>query len=195
MGRLVDGTLTDTFPTSVPGSVLHDLAEAGVIADPYVGVNEEATQWVADADFRYETTIDIHDRPGHQDLVAHGIDTDAVLRLDGVEFARTRNQHRGYRFDLRALADPGRHTLSIDLLSPMRSARDFEERVEAKPLVGDTPPYNAIRKMACSFSSDWGPHLPTAALWKPVETTAPLDEARLVARPVLRSANDLVVTR
>lgn len=120
------------------------------------------------------------------DLVAHGIDTDAVLRLDGVEFARTCNQHRGYRFDLRSHAGPGRHTLSIDLLSPRKAAYDFTEQVESVPVVGDNPPWNAIRKMACSFSSDWGPALPAAALWKPVELEtwddARLDEVRCRAR-------------
>ncbi|GAB3537952.1 glycoside hydrolase family 2 protein [Arthrobacter tecti] len=168
MGQLANGVVKTYFPASVPGSVLHDLVKARVIDDPYVGLGESSASWVAEADFRYESVIEVENGDDRIDLVAHGLDTDAVLRLDGVEIGRTRNQHRTYRFDLRSHTGPGSHVISIDLLSAVRSARAFEDRIEPKPLVGDTPPYNAIRKMACSFSSDWGPHLPTSGLWKPI---------------------------
>lgn len=46
-------------------------------------------------------------------------------------------------------------------------------------------PYNAIRKMACSFGWDRGPDLQTAGLWKPVRLER-WDTARLAeVRPLV----------
>lgn len=178
-------------PTTVPGSVHTDLLSAGLIRDPYVGQGEADSRWVCDADWRYEVAIEVAaSGTSRLDLVADGLDTDATLRINGVEFAHTRNQHRSYRFDLAAIAGTGRHRLSIDFASPIRSARDFEARAGAMPMVGDAAPYNAIRKMACSFGSDWGPHLPTSGIWKPIALeswhTARLD----VVRPDVRVDDD-----
>lgn len=35
-------------------------------------------------------------------------------------------------------------------------------------IIKECLPYSAIRKMACSFGSDWGPQLPNARIWKPL---------------------------
>ena len=187
MGVLTEGECEDWNPAKVPGSVLDDLVNAGIINDPSVGKGEAQAQWVVERDFRYETVLDVGTKSECFDLVVHGLDTDAVLRLDGKEFAHTRNQHREFRFDLRTLTSPGKHVLTIDLLSPLRSAREFESRVESKPLVGDTLPYNAIRKMACSFTSDWGPRLATSGIWKSVEleTWDLIRIEEVLCRPVL----------
>ena len=66
------------LPARVPGSVQGDLLAAGLIPDPYVGLNEAAVQWVGLTDWEYRTTISADAgllARGHVDLVFDGLDT------------------------------------------------------------------------------------------------------------------------
>ena len=167
-GPVPDG-LPDAIAATVPGTVHTDLLAAGLIPDPYLDLNEREVQWIAECDVRYRTAFDLVDE-GHEriDLVTEGLDTVATVTLNDVVLGRTKNQHRSYRFDVRPAVRAAGNELVVDLESPLRAARDSERRIGAKPLVADALPYNALRKMACSFGWDWGPTLTTSGIWKPV---------------------------
>ncbi len=47
------------YPATVPGDVRLALLRAGVIPDPFIGQNNEASKWVADATWDYENTLDL----------------------------------------------------------------------------------------------------------------------------------------
>ncbi len=130
-------------------------------------------QWIGECDVRYETSFDA-DASGHDrvDLVLDGLDTVSTVTVNGTEVGRTKNQHRSYRFDVRELLHPTGNALVVDLDAPLRAARESQDRIGAKPLVGDALPYNALRKMACNFGWDWGPTLTTSGIWKPVRLHA-----------------------
>lgn len=157
-----------SVPATVPGCVHTDLLDAGLIPDPYDGSNEKLVQWIGEADAQYRTTFAFVDE-GHErvDLVAQGLDTVACVTLNGTEVGRTKNQHRSYRFDVRSLLSE-ENQLVVDLDAPLRAARESEQRIGAKPLVGDALPYNALRKMASNFGWDWGPTLTTSGIWAPI---------------------------
>jgi beta-mannosidase len=167
-----------TYPAQVPGCVHTDLIAAGVIADPYLDGNEAALTWTYSIDWRYATVLDPRDLPltptGPQervDLVFDGIDTVGTVRLgsgsDKIELGPTYNMHRGYRFDTSPHVGSGSLELEVDLHSATAYAEAERQRLGDR-LRAYTPPYNFIRKMACSFGWDWGPDLRTAGLWKPV---------------------------
>ncbi|MEO8749126.1 MAG: glycoside hydrolase family 2 protein, partial [Allobranchiibius sp.] len=160
--------IPDSVPATVPGCVHTDLLDAGLIPDPYDGSSEKLVQWIGEADAQYRTTFAFVDE-GHErvDLVAQGLDTVACVTLNGTEVGRTKNQHRSYRFDVRSLLSE-ENQLVVDLDAPLRAARESEQRIGAKPLVGDALPYNALRKMASNFGWDWGPTLTTSGIWAPV---------------------------
>ena len=131
-----------------------------------------------DIDWRYATVLDPGDLPltptGPQervDLVFDGIDTVATVRVGGgpdkIELGRTYNMHRSYRFDISPYVGGGSLDLEVDLHSATAYAEAERQRLGDRPRAY-TPPYNFIRKMACSFGWDWGPDLRTAGLWKPV---------------------------
>jgi beta-mannosidase len=127
------------------------------------------------------------------DLVFQGIDTVGIVRLvpmhaepfdkvrtalveahpstgsgrSKIELGRTYNMHRSYRFDISPHLDGNSVELEVDLQSATAYAEAERERLEDRPRAYG-PPYNFIRKMACSFGWDWGPDLRTAGLWKPV---------------------------
>jgi beta-mannosidase len=157
---------------TVPGSVHLDLLAAGVIPDPYVDDNERAVAWVGRVDWRYETVFDWDGEDSGQDddqvdLVALGLDTVASVELNGAVVSRTANMHRSYRFPVAELLRPGRNELAVTFTAGLDAAEAASTALGPRPH-GNLHPYNAIRKMACSFGWDWGPELVTAGIWRPI---------------------------
>ncbi len=60
------------------------------------------------------------------DLVAEGLDTVAHVTLNGVEIARTRNQHRTYRWRVDGILREGENRLRVEFASPIAYARERE---------------------------------------------------------------------
>ncbi|MDX3660034.1 glycoside hydrolase family 2 protein [Streptomyces sp. ID05-26A] len=188
--RAVGGPVPDfladrELPAQVPGSTHLDLMAADLIPDPYLDSNEAELTWSHRVDWQYSTTFQAQaPQAGERvELVFDGIDTVATIELNGDLLGHTVNMHRAYRFDVgRSLRDGGN-----DLTVTLRSALAHAEQAEAE--LGRRQrayphPYNAIRKMACSFGWDWGPDLQTAGLWKPVRLER-WDTARLTqVRPL-----------
>ncbi|GIF15578.1 beta-mannosidase [Actinoplanes teichomyceticus] len=164
-----DGIAAVPVPATVPGTVHTDLLAAELIPDPYLGENEAALVWFHRSSWLYETALQAAPAaPGERvDLVFDGLDTVATITLDGAELGRTANMHRGYRFDVRDRLRGAAVPLSVRF----DSALEYAEQVQK--VLGERPrpyphPFNAVRKMACSFGWDWGPDLQTAGIWKPV---------------------------
>ncbi|MFF3441831.1 glycoside hydrolase family 2 protein [Streptosporangium sp. NPDC002721] len=178
-------------PAVVPGCVHTDLLAAGLIPDPYLDDNEVRLAWIGRTTWAYETIFQWSaDEHANTDLVCEGLDTVATLLLNGVEVARTANQHRSYRFPVRHLLEEGDNRLTVIF----DSAYEYAERL--REALGDRPgaykePYQFIRKMASNFGWDWGPTLVTAGIWKPIAleswTGARLAQVRplITTRPAL----------
>ena len=162
--------LPAVVPAAVPGCVHTDLLTARLIPDPYLDVNEIVSDWVGRAAWRYELAFEWEGRDEQTDLVCAGLDTAATLVLNGTELGRTSNMHRSWRFDVRALLQPGSNRLAIDF----EPASAYGERVRtAMGAAADLPqnypgPWTVLRKMACNFGWDWGPTLVTAGIWQPI---------------------------
>jgi beta-mannosidase len=165
----VDAGVADRdIPAAVPGEVQLDLLAAGLIADPFDGANEKTQAWIGYCDWRYSTTFSWTAKNAERhDLVADGLDTAATITLNGREVARTRNQHRGYRFDVTALLREGKNELTVDFRSPIEFAREQEALLGERPTVMHHP-FNAIRKMASNFGWDWGIDVSSSGIWKSI---------------------------
>ncbi|GAA1685220.1 glycoside hydrolase family 2 protein [Nonomuraea maheshkhaliensis] len=181
-GEAAAGRLTnEAVPARVPGCVHADLLAAGLIPDPYEGLNELEVAWVGRADWRYETALAAAPAGFERtDLVFDGLDTVARVLLDGEELGRTRNMHRSYRFDVTGRVREG-SVLSVLFTSAYTEAEAQQERLGARPNAY-AEPFNFVRKMAASFGWDWGPTLVTAGIWRPVRleswSTARLAQVR-----------------
>lgn len=174
----------DGLPATVPGCVHTDLLAAGLIEDPYLDDNEERLHWIGRADWTYRTVFDwAQDGAEAADLVFEGLDTVAEVELNGVRIGSTANQHRSYRFPVRALLRPGPNQLSIRFTSPYTYARELRERLGDRP-GAYAEPYQFLRKMACNFGWDWGPTVVTSGVWRPVAletwSGARLDSVRVL---------------
>lgn len=193
--ELVGGPTPQGFPdgpvpATVPGSAHTDLLAAGVIPDPYLDDNEHLLAWIGLASWRYRLALDWADEGFDRvDLAFDGLDTIAGITLNGIEVASTRNMHRRYRFPVRELLREGANELVVEFASPLRTADAQSLELGYRPHVNHHP-YNAIRKMACSFGWDWGIDTASSGMWRPV-TLHSWSGARLASvRPLARLDGD-----
>ncbi len=181
---------------TVPGSIHTDLLAAGLIPDPYLDDNESLLRWIGSTDWNYRTEFEWRpDGADRVELVFAGLDTVAEISLNGANIGATRNMHRSYRFDVTKTLLEGTNTLSVAFSSPVRHADAESMRLGYRPHVNHHP-YNAIRKMACSFGWDWGIDTSTSGIWKAVTlesfSTARLSEVRPIATPSQKDSSGTV---
>ncbi len=177
---------------TVPGDVHMALRRAGLIPDPADDDNEHRLGWIGESAWGFSTTVPALAEEAAEaeriELVFHGIDTAATIRLAGSERARVQNMHRTWRVPAPELAHDAVH-LQVAIDSPLAVARAEQERLGARwAAFSPLPPF--LRKNACAFGWDWGPALPGAGIWRPVTVEA-WSTARLAAlRPTARLVGD-----
>lgn len=73
------------YPASVPGSVLHDLMENGLVPDPYYELNSRLAEWAPERTWVYKKEFYIPEElEGRQiTLVFEGIDYSSEIFLNG----------------------------------------------------------------------------------------------------------------
>jgi beta-mannosidase len=172
------------IPATVPGTVHTDLLAAGIIEDPYLDGNEALQAWIARSDWRYTTSFEWQPGDERSELVFEGLDTVAAVDLNGHPVLHAENMHRTHRVDATAYLVPGTNHLAVEFSSAVREADRRSLELGSRPHANHHP-YNALRKMACSFGWDWGIDTATAGIWKPVHleqwSTARLASVRPVA--------------
>ncbi len=159
------------YACRVPCSVYDTLCKAGVLPDPYDGMNEYRLTGVCDGDAVFETEW----TPGEGlrqadrvELVFEGIDTLAEVTLNGRMLGAADNMHRTWVFDIRQAMREGPNRLRVAIASPNRyiAARQAE-----RPLWGvdsTMAGYPHLRKAHYMFGWDWGPQLPDMGIWRSV---------------------------
>ncbi len=192
-----------TVPATVPGCVHTDLLAAGLIDDPYLGLNEPDTHWIGACGWTYATHFNVdaallvHDRV---DLAFDGLDTACTVMLNGQPLGDAANMHVRHRFDAKPHLVAGANELEVRFTSPLAYARSVEERVGPRPHIGGGAnaqlPHHMIRKMACNFGWDWGPQLVTCGIWRPARLEAWSTARIRDVRPlVTRATADLAIVR
>jgi beta-mannosidase len=186
------------LPAIVPGCVHTDLRRAGQIPDPFVGTNELKLQWIEERDWDYRLRFSVPRaflRDEVIELVADGLDTVAVLELNGHEFARSENMFVGARWDVRPFLKPGRNVLSIRFRSALgyirKTRTDFSPPREFNDPVGNCV---RIRKQPCQFGWDWGPRFVTAGIWRDLRLESWSGQRLVNARIAQQHAADGTVT-
>ena len=167
------------LPAQVPGSVHLDLVRAGVIDDPFLRLNERGAGWVDDTDWVYETTFGVAPaqlQSGHvSNLIFHGLDTIAEIRLNGSPLGTADNMLIAHEFPVTDRLVAGDNHLEVTFRSARRVG---QERMEAWNSAGnDTADFHwdnwsarsFVRKAQYMYGWDWGPVLISCGLWKPVE--------------------------
>jgi len=185
------------IPAVVPGVIHTDLVSAGLLDDPYLGLNEKQQEWVGSTSWRYVTEFDW--QPGEDarhDLNFLGLDTVATVILNGHTILSSENQHRSYRVAVADALTAGTNRLEVRFAAPVPEADRRSLELGYRPHVNHHP-FNSIRKMACSYGWDWGIDTATSGIWKPVtlESWSTARIAKLVVLPTHDGTNGVATVR
>ncbi|QAY62785.1 glycoside hydrolase family 2 protein [Xylanimonas allomyrinae] len=160
-----DAVLDAPVPGEVHGALLH----AGLILDPNVGWGELSQMWVGRSTWVYSRRFE-WTRPGgptRTDLVAEGLDTVAEVLVNGRVIGSACDQHLTYRWEVGDVLVDGENTLEVRFASAWDAATAHERAHGPLPSPYDEP-YAHVRKAAANFGWDWGPHVVTAGIWRPI---------------------------
>ena len=176
----------------VPTEVHVDLLANGDISDPFVDLNELSARWVAEHSWTYRTTFtspELRAPSGVRvDLVFKGLDTFAVVTLNGTEILKSDNMFVENRCEvghlLKGPDSQEKNTLSIRFEpAHHRGLELVKAHPEHQFIVHQTDVSRGpVRKAQYHWGWDWGPILLTCGPWKPIvlETyTTRIDNARV----------------
>lgn len=159
------------IPATVPGVVHHDLIVAGLLPDPFEGLNERAAQWVGEVDWLYRCDVEIADDLAPDEtatLCFDGLDTFAKVWFDDVMVLSSDNMFIPRRIEVTRLIQTGHNRLIVLFESALRRGRAREAEGGALPLWNGDSSRLYVRKAQYHYGWDWGPTLLTAGPWRPV---------------------------
>lgn len=156
------------IPGKVPGDITSDLFQAGLIEDPFWGMNHNELGWVIDSDFTYVTQFDLDEAIWQSDeiyLQFNGIDIFAEIYLNAQLLGKTDNMFLQYEYNIKDVVKKVNNRLSVRMISTKRtmSAIDTEDYWG----IFNTPRL-FLRKAQCQFGWDWAPNMPGYGIYKPI---------------------------
>ena len=156
------------IPAQVPGDITIDLFNAGIIQNPYYGMNYVENTWVARTDFTYETKLNITEEIFNQpsiEIIFDGIDVYSDIYVNGKLIGSTENMFLQYRFDIKKYLTIGENTLNVC----MRATLNIMDTLDTTGYVGV---FNVkrllVRKAQCHFGWDWAPKICAYGIWQNV---------------------------
>lgn len=172
--------------TRLPGEVHLALMNAGRIPDPFVADNEIDVAWVAESDWEFKGLIEVPEKLFEEDRIFlrfDGLDTLALVSLNGTPLGETDNAFRVYAWEVKRYLEAGENEIYIRFRSPVNFVKPFQES-RPLPAPGESLPGGPyLRKAPCQWGWDWGPKLPPIGIWKGARlegfTTAKLDSVHL----------------
>ncbi|GLV57721.1 beta-mannosidase [Dictyobacter sp. S3.2.2.5] len=165
----------DWLPASVPGAVHLDLMAAGLIPEPFYGLNEQQLQWVGERDWLYRTNFEVTatELPEAElDLCFDGLDTYATVWLNGVQILKSDNMFVPQRVSIKSQVRVGSNDLHIVFESALLRGQQLEEQYGKLPLWNGDSSRLYVRKAQYHYGWDWGPVFMTAGLWRGVRLEA-----------------------
>lgn len=171
------------YPVAAVPTVVHlDLVQNGVIPDPFVGLNEEKVQWVAERDWIYQTNFESPSGglETRHSLVFEGLDTFATVRLNDTVILRSDNMFIPHRVDVTGILarkSSTKNNLEILFESALLRGREMvKNHPEHRHIAHQTEVGRlGARKAAYHWGWDWGPILVTAGPWRPVRLESFVD--------------------
>eukprot|EP01084_Bolivina_argentea_P281130 480966_1 len=126
--QLTNGSSMTAIPASVPGEVYIPLMNAGILDNPYYGMQPMIDQWVAKCDWIYTKTINIDQSTKLLDyrvvqLIADGIDSKANISINGkLVFTNDNMFHRNV-INIKSFLQYGSNKITIYLYNKVEWAQ------------------------------------------------------------------------
>lgn len=148
-------------PANVPGDITNDLYLAGLIKDPYYGMNHNDLTWITHQDFTYTSCFDVEaETLSYEEVLLHlnGVNLFADIYLNGQLLGKTQNMFLKYTYEVKHLLRQKDNTLQVKLYS---TAKAMDE-IDCTGYFGTfNTPRIFLRTVQCGFSWDWMPKIPS----------------------------------
>ena len=155
------------FDATVPGCNYLDLMDCGLLADPFVGMNEKNSYYVAEADWEYKKTVELTAEDlDHQEvyLKCDMLDTLCDVFVNDTKIAYTENCHIRYAFEVKKYLKAGENTFRFVFYSPVNYVSDIAKKQAVPPNANGQNGVCFVRKPQCHYGWDWGPVLPPSGI-------------------------------
>ncbi len=168
----------------LPGDGISALRDAGIIPDPYVGMNELDCRWVCETDWVAKRSFDLA-----EDQIGEGwyfdiasLDTVATITLNGLIVLEAKNAFRRYRPNVSGALQVGRNEIAITFHSSVKAAAAEQAKQPFYTPYNKgncpIPDGNMLRKPQCHFGWDWNLALPPFGVYEPIVLRR-MDQLRL----------------
>ena len=150
----------DWIPAKVPGSIQHDLLEAGLIRDPYYEMQSLESEWVKDRWWIYRTDfkVDASLKGKHLELSLKGIDYKGHVFLNHRKLGSHVGMYEPFILDIT-------HQAAFDSLNHLEVI--LENAPEEMGQIGYTD-RTSTQKARFPYKWDWCPRMVHLGLWDDV---------------------------
>ena len=142
---------------NVPGDINDDLFRAGIIPDPYFGMNHKKIEWVIKNNFTYESFFSATDTQDFDEIYLNfdSIDLFSEIYLNDILLGKTENMFLQYRFEIKSILKP-----INKLVVKMFSTKNIAEKQDYNKYFGIFNSQRVLlRKKQCDFGWDWCPDM------------------------------------
>ncbi|KAG8871660.1 hypothetical protein FRB97_008399 [Tulasnella sp. 331] len=160
-------TPVSQFPTTTHA----ELVKSGKIPDPFVGLNEWEVQWLGEVEWQFKTTFSVPEKTISDkciDIVFDGLDTNAIIELNGQKLAETDNMFVSYRIPVKNHLKSGENELLLTFPSSFLIGKKLEAEHGKFVLWNGDSSRLHVRTAQYRYGWDWGPVLLTTGPWKPI---------------------------
>ncbi|KAJ7054242.1 glycoside hydrolase family 2 protein [Mycena amicta] len=187
---LVNQNGSIAIPGAVPSQAHLDLARAGIITEPLLGLNDLTERWVFMDNWTYTADLapilssDLRVDSAQHLLVFHGLDTVANITVADRPVAWVNNQFRQYVFDVSFLNEVTSGNITVALESAywyglnVSTRPDAENMLESRFIFEVPAGREYIRKTDSDFGWDWGPAFVPSGIFKPAYLISLSNETR-----------------
>ncbi|MCR4406972.1 MAG: hypothetical protein NUW24_08625 [Anaerolineae bacterium] len=198
------GAIGQWHQATVPGNIRLDLMRAGIIEDPFYGLNNQASQWVDTCNWWYLKDFPLEIAPGERaHLVLHGVDYVSWVYFNGHPLGQHEGMFSPQVYEITPFLKAQNHLdvriLGSDALRGPRPTlgqrwRLWLEQRFSEP-VRRYPGRLHTVKCQMSFGWDFAPPLRTMGIWDDAEViiSGPVFIRHLFARPVVHDDNQAAV--
>lgn len=162
---------TEWIDAVVPGSVFHDLLQAGKMEDPFFRDNEFDILELTKFDYEYRRSFFVEQAVLDHDTVllrCDGLDTLCELSVNGTAVLKTNNMHRTYEADVKALLVAGWNEIHVIIRSATNYVLEKDKEYHLTSCADAVPGISHLRKAHSMFGWDWGPKLPDMGIWRDI---------------------------
>ena len=144
----------------VPGDIINDLMQNGILDNCLYGDNYKKASWVHDRDWMYSATFTLTEDDLKEETLTitfDCIDIFSEIFVNGKIIGTTDNMFRSFTFNIKSVAVSGVNHLSVKLISIRNKERELHND---KYFACFSTDRIFIRKPQCHFGWDWAPNFP-----------------------------------